>query len=80
MSVGHLARIFEEADISTVIIAVRGFRDQLASMMLPRVVITPHLMGRPLGAPGDIYMQRSYIMTALELLDKAERAGTIIDI
>lgn len=79
MSVGHVARIFEEAGISTVIIAVRSFRDQLASMMLPRVVITPHLMGRPLGAPGDKHMQRRCIMTALELLDKAEKSGTIID-
>ncbi len=79
MSVGHLARIFEEQGISTVIIAAKVFRNQLASMMLPRVVITPHLMGIPLGAPGDTTMQRRYIMTALELLDKAEKAGSIID-
>ena len=36
-------------------------------------------MGRPLGAPGDLDRQRSIIMAALKLLEKAERMGTIIE-
>ena len=79
MSVGHTARILEKSGIATVIIAIRAFRPLLQAMMLPRVVITPHPMGRPLGAPGDSARQRACIMAALELLEKAERVGTIVD-
>ena len=79
MSVGHVARILEKSGIATVIIAIRAFRDRLEAMTVPRVVITPHLMGRPLGAPGDSDRQRASILTALELLEKAERVGTVIE-
>jgi hypothetical protein len=79
VSVGHVARILEKSGIATVIIAIRAFRDRLEAMTVPRLVITPHLMGRPLGAPGDSDRQRASILTALELLEKAERAGTVIE-
>ncbi|HUT14850.1 MAG TPA: hypothetical protein VMY98_01225 [Anaerolineae bacterium] len=71
--------MLEESGIATVIIAIRAFRDQLEAMTVPRVVITPHLMGRTLGAPGDWDTQRTSILAALDLLEKAERAGTIIE-
>ncbi len=70
----------EEAGIATVIIAVQAFRDQLEKMTLPRVVTTPHLLGRPLGAPGDRKRQRESIIAALNLLDTAKQAGTIYDL
>ncbi len=70
----------EAAGIATVIIAVRGFREQLEKMSLPRVVTTPHLLGRPLGAPGDQTRQRESIMAALNLLETAKQAGTILDL
>ncbi len=70
----------EAAGIATVIIAVRAFRDQLEKMTLPRVVTTPHLLGRPLGAPGDHKFQRETIMAALDLLETAKEAGTILDL
>jgi len=79
VSVGHISRIFEKSGIATVIIAIRAFRDSLKAMTVPRLLITPHLMGRPLGAPGDLDRQRSIIMAALKLLEKAERMGTIIE-
>lgn len=71
MSVGHLARLFETAKIPTVVIAVRAFRDRLAAMHVPRLVITPFMMGRPLGPPGDVDTQRKIILAALNLLEKA---------
>ena len=79
MSVGHVARLLEEAGISTVIIAVRAFSFHMEKMILPRMVMTPHPMGRPLGAPGDFQRQRDCILAALELLENAERAGSIYD-
>ncbi len=80
VSVGHVARLLEEAAITTVIIAVRAFRDQLEAMTLPRVILTAHLMGRPLGAPGDATMQRATILAALDLLESATRGGTIVEL
>ena len=70
----------EAAGISTVILAARAFRDHLAKMTLPRVVTTPYPMGRPLGAPGDHHSQRESILTALDLLENAQQAGTILDL
>ena len=79
MSVGHVARVLEESGIATVIIAVRAFRDQLEAMTVPRAVITPQMMGRALGAPGDADGQRASILAAFDLLENAERAGTILE-
>ena len=80
MSVGHVARLMEAAGIPTVIIAVGAFREQLAQMTIPRLVTTPHLMGRPLGAPGDRQRQRESILAALSLLESATQIGTIYDL
>ncbi len=78
MSVGHVARILEENGIATVIIGIRAFQDTLEAMMVPRLLATPHMMGRTLGSPGDGEGQRAIIRDALELLEKAERVGTIV--
>ncbi len=78
MSVGHVARLFEAAGIATVIIAIKAFQERLAAMTPPRVVITPHLLGRPLSMSGDNERQRKVILAALELLKNAEQAGTFV--
>jgi hypothetical protein len=70
----------EEGGIATVVIAIRAFRDRLKAMQLPRLVITPHPMGRPLGAPGDVERQRAVIQTALGLLESADRAGALVEL
>jgi hypothetical protein len=75
--VGHLARLLEAAGIPTVIVAIRAFQDRLAAMTPPRVLITPRLMGQPLGTPGDHDAQRATILAALDLLQTAKQAGTI---
>ncbi len=80
MSVGHVARLLEQAGIPTVIIAARPFRPRLEGMQLPRLLLTPHLLGRPVGAPGDKAGQRKTVLAALELLEKAEGGGTIVEL
>ena len=77
---GHVARLLEEAGITTVIIAVAAFRDRLLAMQVPRLVLTPHLMGRPLGAPGARKEQGMVLQTALDLLESASAVGTAITI
>ncbi len=80
MSVGHVARLLEEAGISTVIIAVRAFAFRMEKMMPPRLVTTLHPMGRPLGAPGDIARQHACLSAALKLLEDATQGGTVYEV
>jgi hypothetical protein len=80
VSVGHVARGFEEAGIPTVSVFVRAFRHVTEVMKLPRAVITQHPMGRPLGGPGDRERQRTVIEAALGLFDSATAGGTVVEI
>ena len=77
MSVGHVARLLEEAGIPTVIIAVKAFQTRMEMMTLPRVLLTPHPMGRPIGPPENHEIQQKILRTALELLENANKVGTI---
>ena len=77
MSVGHVARLLEEAGIPTVIAASKVFAKQLKAMHLPRVLLTPYLLGRPLGRPNDRKAQTAVIQKALSLLESAKASGTI---
>lgn len=74
---GHLARLFEDAGIATVIIGIRAFMDRLIGMTVPRALVTPYPMGRTLGAPNRPEMQRLALLAGLKLLERAERVGTI---
>ncbi len=49
-------------------------------MTLPRLVVTPHPMGRVLGAPGDRQGQRKVVLAALDLLENASQGGTIYEV
>ena len=80
VSVGHLARVLEAEGIPTVMIGVKAFRPRLEAMQIPRLLITRHPMGRTLGAPGDSRRQRAVILAALDLLEKAEQDGTIVEL
>jgi hypothetical protein len=79
VSVGHLARLLEKAEIATVIIAVKAFRPRMEPMQLPRVLFTPYPMGRPVGAPGDVDSQRVAVEMALDLLSQARGGGTMTE-
>jgi len=67
----------EEAGIATVIIAVRSFRSRLKAMALPRVLLTPYLLGRPVGPPGESKQQLETVRAGLELLENATEGGVI---
>jgi len=79
VSVGHVARLLEADGIPTVIIAVKAFQPRLEAMGVPRLVVTHHLMGRPVGAPGDKVGQRAVLITALRLLETARQGGAVVD-
>ncbi|MEM7345305.1 MAG: hypothetical protein AAF485_13785 [Chloroflexota bacterium] len=80
MSVGHVARLLEDVGIATVIISAQAFRPRLEVMTLPRLLLTPHVMGRPVGAPHDQARQRETLLAALDLLETAQAAGTIVEL
>ena len=77
MSVGHVARVFEEAGITTVCIGIRAFAHQNRFIRPPRAVVTRHILGRTVGAPGDVVRQTEVIRSALELLDGATTPNTV---
>ena len=79
MSVGHVARALEEAGIATVVIAVKSFETRMRMMSLPRVLLTPQLLGRPLGGPFDDQLQIRIVKSALQLFETADGNGTISD-
>lgn len=60
-------------------IAIRAFKDRLTAMTLPRLLITPHFMGRTVGAPGDRERQRAVVRAALSLLEEAKAGGTTVE-
>jgi hypothetical protein len=63
----------EAAGIPTVVVAVAAFEQPLKKMALPRVLLTPFLLGRPVGPVGDARIQRGVMQAALNLLDTADR-------
>ena len=79
MSVGHLARLLEEAGIATVIIAAKAFGNKLKAMNPARVLTTNHPMGRPIGPPGDRERQLQVLNAALNLLHQAQGPGTLVE-
>ena len=80
MSVGHVARAVEEAGTPTVVIQVQAFAHVARRMHLPRVVLTRHPMGRPLGAAGDVGRQRQVLDAALGLASAATESGTVLEL
>jgi hypothetical protein len=79
MSVGHIARALEAAGIPTVVIFIRAFRHQAEHMNVPRALITPHIMGRSVGAPNDVERQQEVVEAALSLLEEADAPLTVRD-
>jgi hypothetical protein len=78
--VGHLARLLEEAGIATVIIAAKAFRKRLEEMSPPRVLITNHPMGRPVGPPGDRDRQLRVVEAALDMFREAKAVGSFAEL
>jgi hypothetical protein len=72
--------MMEESGIATVVVASGVFQNRMEAMRLPRTVITPHIMGRPLGRPKDRAEQRKILLAAIKLLESANHGGTILDL
>ena len=79
MSVGHYARVFEDAGIPTVAYGIQAFKSRMLPMSIPRLVITPEMMGKTLGRPNDKETQVSYLRAGLDLLEKAREGKTLIE-
>lgn len=79
LSVGHIARVFEEAGIPCVAFGVQAFKSRMLPMSIPRLVLTPELMGKTLGRPGDKQIQRAYLMAGLDLLENALEGNTLVE-
>jgi len=76
-SVGLVARALEAAGIPTVSIFVRAFEHVAGRLRVPRVLVTPHLMGRTVGPVGDPARQREVVEAALRLLVEADGPETV---
>ncbi len=80
VSVGHVAREFEKSGLATVVIGVAPHRDRIAGMKLARSIITPHPMGRNMGAPHDVERQTEILTAALDLMETAVENDTMVDL
>jgi len=70
--------VFEAAGIPTIVIAIATFAERLEPMQVPRLLLTPFLMGRPLGAPHDGERQLDVLRMGLDLLETAVSAPTVV--
>jgi hypothetical protein len=52
-------------------IFVRPFAHVAGRLRVPRVLVTPHLLGRTVGPAGDLVRQREVVEAALRLLVEA---------
>jgi hypothetical protein len=77
VTVGHVACAIESIGIPTVCVYIEAFRPDAELLKPARTLITPHLMGRPLGLPHRNAQQRAVIQAALNLLETAYHAPTI---
>ncbi|SDX98965.1 hypothetical protein SAMN05661080_01951 [Modestobacter sp. DSM 44400] len=59
---------------------IRAFAHVAGRMRLPRVLVTPHLMGRTIGPAGDRARQRQVVEAALGLLTQADGPETRLDL
>ena len=76
MTVGHVARAIETVGIPAVSVSVEAFCPDAQLLKPARTLITPHLMGRPLGLPQRRDQYLAVIRAALKLLETAEHAPT----
>lgn len=76
-SVGLVARALEAAGIATVSVFVRAFAHVAGQLRVPRVLVTPHLVGRTIGPVNDRVRQHEVVTAALRLLQEAREPATV---
>ena len=67
----------EASGIPTVVVAVAAFEQPLKKMALPRVLLTPYLLGRPVGPVGDVRAQKGVLRAAMDLLESTARPAMV---
>ena len=77
VSVGHVARSIEAHGVATTAIFIEAFEVHARQMRLPRVLLTPNPMGRPVGPPHRAEAQRDAVRAALDLIDSAPGPETV---
>jgi hypothetical protein len=75
--VGLIARVLEEAGISTIRLNMR--REVAENVKPPRTLFVRFPFGAPLGPAGDAGTQRDVIIEALDVLVSATEPGTIVN-
>jgi hypothetical protein len=65
-----MAHMLEERGLPTTVLAL--VLPQVEKTRPPRAVITPFMLGRPLGEPNDPVFQRRVLMQALNLLERTD--------
>lgn len=75
---GLVARVVEEAGISTVLVSTG--RDLTQQVLPPRSLFVNFPMGNPFGRPGDTVMQREILLEALRLVESAAEPGVLVDL
>ena len=78
MSVGHLARTFEKSGIPTISFGIMAFKNRMIPMSIPRLVLTPELLGKTLGKPNDKKSQLRYLEAGLNLLENASQGNSSV--
>ena len=74
---GLIARVLEEAGISTVCIVMR--REAAQNVKPARALFVRFPLGAPLGPANDAATHRAVLRQALETLETSRRPGTIVD-
>jgi D-proline reductase (dithiol) PrdB len=74
--VGLVARVIEEAGISTVILSMMPAYQPTVGA--PRVAAISHPFGRPFGNVGDAETQRAVLRAALHVLATAKAPGQVV--
>jgi hypothetical protein len=65
-----MAHMLEERGLATTVLAL--VLPQVEKTRPPRAVMTPFMLGRPLGEPNDAAFQRRVLMQALHLLERTD--------
>ena len=65
-----MAHMLEERGIATTVLALA--LPQVEKTRPPRAVMTPFMLGRPLGEPNDAAFQRRVLLQALNLLERTD--------
>ena len=65
-----MAHMLEERGLPTTVLAL--VQPHVENIRPPRAVMTPFMLGRPLGEPNDAAFQRRVLLQALRLLERSD--------